>query len=147
VDEPRKIYDYPATRFVADFIGTTNFMPGKIVSSGPEVASVDLDNLGVVCVPAQEGIESGQAVILAVRPERLRLEVSSGQAQTNQVEGVLEEVIFTGNDTQYLVRFKNGIKVLVREQNQSPSGQAASYQPGQSVHVHWSLDAANVLLD
>src|SRR3990172_1074050 len=71
--EPRQIYDYPATRFVADFIGTTNFINGRIISTGNETASVELDGLGIVCMTMQEGLATGQSITLAIRPERLRL--------------------------------------------------------------------------
>jgi len=145
--EPRQIYDYPATRFVADFIGTTNFINGRIISTGNETASVELDGLGIVCMTMQEGLATGQSITLAIRPERLRLNKPSSQGQANQIEGILEEIIFIGNDTQYLVRFKNGVRFLVREQNQSPTERGASYQTGQPLQVTWSPASANVLLE
>lgn len=147
VGGPRQIYDYPSTRFVADFIGTTNFVKGRVISIGSELATVELDGLDSVCVPRQEGFASEQPVILAVRPERLRLVQSSSKEQGNAIEGVLEETIFVGNDTQYIVRFQNGVRFFVREQNHSPAEARTGYQPGELCQVCWSPASTNVLLE
>jgi len=147
VARPRQIYDYPATRYVADFIGTTNFVQGRVVSTGSELASVELEGLGPVCVSQEEGFTTGQPVTLAIRPERLRLAPPPSQEQVNTLEGILEEIIFIGNDTQYIVLFKNGARFFVREQNHSPAEARTSYQPGQPCHVYWSPASTNVLLE
>ena len=144
---PRQIYDYPATRFVADFIGTTNFVNGRIASIGSELAAVELDRLGLVHVPQQEVFTTGQPVTLAIRPERLRLDPPPAQEQTNCIEGILEETIFIGNDTQYIVQFGNGVQFFVREQNHSPAEARSGYQPGQPCRVYWLPSSTNVLLD
>ena len=142
---PRQIYDYPASRFVADFIGTTNFVKGRVVSTGSELATVEVEGLGIVCVPQQEGFITGQMVTLAIRPERLRLTPPPSQEQVNCIEGVLEETIFVGNDTQYIIRFHNAARLFVREQNHSPA--EAIYQPGQPCQVYWLPASTNVLLE
>jgi spermidine/putrescine transport system ATP-binding protein len=145
VGGPRQVYNHPATRFVADFIGTTNFVKGRVISTGSELATVELDDLGPVCVPQQEGFNSGQAVTLAIRPERLSLLSPALQEQVNSIEGILEEIIFVGNDTQYLIRFRNGTRFFVREQNHSPAEVKTSFQPGQPCHVYWMPASTNVL--
>ena len=145
--EPRQIYDYPATRFVADFIGTTNFIDGRVISIESGMATVELDGLGTACVPDQAGLVAGQPVTLAIRPERLRLAASPSLDQANHLAGVLEEVIFVGNDTQYLLRFEDGARFLIREQNRSPSAGGTGYQAGQTLYANWSPAGTNVLLE
>ena len=68
---PREIYDYPATRFVADFIGTTNFINGRVILTEGKMATIELDGLGHVCVNSQEGLVNGGTLTFAIRPERL----------------------------------------------------------------------------
>jgi len=145
--EPRQIYDNPATRFVADFIGTTNFIAGWVSSIERGMATVELDGLGTACVPDQAGLVAGQPVTLAIRPERLRLANAPSPDQPNHLAGVLEEIIFVGNDTQYLLRFGNGTRLLIREQNRSPAEGGTDYRAGQTLYVNWSPASSNVLLE
>jgi spermidine/putrescine transport system ATP-binding protein len=147
VDEPRHIYDFPLTRFVADFIGTTNFLEGRVVATGIERVTVDLNNLGTIYAVCTNGLSPGQPVTLAVRPERMRLLSTTSTGLENQAEGVVEELVFVGNDTQYLVRLSNGARAIVREQNQSPASLGQQFTPGQAVTVCWSTASTNILID
>ena len=147
VADPRRIYDLPATRFVADFIGTTNFLEGRVTSIGSKVATVEMNGLGQLHGPAIKGLVIGHLVTLAVRPERIRLAGFAADSENNLAEGTLEEVIFIGNDTQYIIRLKNGDRVIVREQNQSPSHMGTPYQIGQPLYVCWSPESTNLLLE
>jgi spermidine/putrescine transport system ATP-binding protein len=72
VGPPRQIYEHPANRFVADFIGETNFLAGRVVGVAP-FASVEVD--GVVLSGTSDGRElaQGQQVTLAIRPEKINL--------------------------------------------------------------------------
>jgi len=155
VAEPRQIYEVPGTRFVADFIGTTNFFPGKVVEPGSRWARVELDGLGLACTPVVEGLVPGQPITLAVRPERMKLvNQLVNQPVTrvvpepdNTVEGVLDDILFVGSDLQYIIRLKNGAQVMVREPNQGPLHAEIPYHPGQTVLVTWSPDSTRVLME
>ena len=72
VGPPKEIYEYPKSRFVADFIGTINTFEGRVTSAGDETISVDCPDVGVeVRALSTEGIEVGQDVCVAVRPEKI----------------------------------------------------------------------------
>jgi len=70
---PRDIYDRPATRFVAEFIGETNLLRGVIQSTDPSTAVVQLDRGRTIVVPAMDQFQPGQQVMVSIRPERIEL--------------------------------------------------------------------------
>jgi putative spermidine/putrescine transport system ATP-binding protein len=70
---PRTIYDHPATRFVAEFIGETNLVEGVIEGADASTAVVRLERGGTIAVPATEELHAGQRVLVSIRPERIAL--------------------------------------------------------------------------
>ncbi len=145
VDSPRLIYERPRTRFVADFIGITNFLEGRLVSLSDNLAVVEVEGIGRVNANREEGGVISQSVTLAVRPERMRLTSGPNLDDQNQAQAIVEEIIFVGNDTEYYVRFPNGSRVVVREQNQTPLTSTRSVIPGGNVTVSWSPLSTNIL--
>jgi spermidine/putrescine transport system ATP-binding protein len=165
VDDPRSIYDRPATRFVADFIGTTNFLSGRLRGRRGGMAAVEVDGVGEVLAPLPDEASPSPALTLAVRPERMRLDPAAGSGPANRAEGaetgdafgapgvtnraagVVSGIVFVGDDTQYFVQLASGERILVREQNSAPPSQAARVQPGQAVTVEWSPASTTILQD
>ena len=147
VAPPRQIYAAPATRFVADFIGSTNFLSGALCYRQKGLALVDLDGMGMCRAPWQEGLAAGQRLTLAVRPEQLRLSCPAGEADWNHLTAVLEEIIFIGEDTQYILRLPSGERLVLRQQNQTPAAGEADLQPGQQLEVFWPPASTSILLE
>ncbi len=73
VGAPRQIYEHPQNRFVADFIGETNFVTGKVGEMSGEFTTVDLGNLPVLGTADGRALALGQVVTLAIRPEKINL--------------------------------------------------------------------------
>jgi len=115
IGEPDEIYERPATKFVADFIGETNFLDGVVRGQNGSVVEVELLSTGKVYVETSRTFTNGQQVTVAVRPEKLRL--NSEIKEGNNLKGHVEEVIYIGTDTHYGVRFAGSHKARVREQN------------------------------
>ena len=115
IDVPEEIYERPANKFVADFIGETNFLDGVVKGQNGNIVEVDLPGTSVVHIESSRTFTTGQQVAVAVRPEKLTL--NSELAGGNNLKGRVEEVIYIGTDTQYGVRFPGGHKARVREQN------------------------------
>jgi spermidine/putrescine transport system ATP-binding protein len=149
VGTPGEIYERPNCRFVADFIGETNFLEGTLVGRPNGCAEVELGP-GVrvrADLSPDQALSAGQKVTVAVRPEKLHL----GAAQTaadgaNVVPGRVEEVVYIGTDTQYGVRLDTGHKVRVRAQNHDPFSRPAA-AAGQPVAVAFAPPAARVLTE
>jgi spermidine/putrescine transport system ATP-binding protein len=147
VDPPDVIYEKPATRFVADFIGITNFLEGRLVSLSENLAVVEVEGVGRISANREEGVAISQKVTLAVRPERIRLTDGTNVNGDNQVHGNVEEIIFVGNDTQYYVRLPNGSHLIMREQNQTPLASTQRITPGANITISWSPVSTNMLLE
>lgn len=81
IGSPREIYDQPRTRFVAEFIGETNLLEGRLVSIDGDRADVLLGSGTRICV-SSSGLSVGQNVLVSVRPERLTLSDSATQANS-----------------------------------------------------------------
>src|SRR5687767_10753443 len=73
IGKPEEIYERPASKYVADFIGETNFIDGEVKSQNGSTVEVDLDGTGTVTVESGRSFSNGQAASLAVRPEKLSL--------------------------------------------------------------------------
>ena len=141
IGSPRDIYDRPANRFVADFIGETNFLKGKITAIGSGLAEVAM-NCGVslsAAAPAATGV--GDEVTLMLRPEHARL-AGVGEAGV-MLSGPLANIIYFGTDTYYNVTLSDGTLFTVRQQNRP--GEEGGRSVGDVVGIVFPSDAIRVL--
>ncbi len=107
VGAPRDLYERPANRFVADFIGSANLIPGKVRALSNGRASI-ITGFGEWTARDLCGaFPPGTAVTLAVRPEALCLGTSSG-TDFNRFAGRLAETIYLGEATEYWIRMADG---------------------------------------
>lgn len=141
---PEEIYERPANKFVADFIGETNFLDGIVKGQSDTVVDVELEGTSVVRVESKRQFTNGQHVAVAVRPEKLRLnsEVKGG----NNLKGRVEDVIYIGTDTHYGVRFAGGQKARVREQNLSQAHKEMAHT-GDEVTVSFTRTSPRLLTE
>ena len=140
IGSPEEIYDRPSNRFVADFIGETNFLEGTVNEISGEVIDVLLDEQTIIKTHSNSSVHKGQRVGVVIRPEKISL------ASTGIVEGQVQEIIYIGTDTRYIIHLKNEISVTVREQNLN-SNQANIYQKGDGVSLTWDPAHALVLTE
>jgi len=144
VGTPAEIYENPANRFVADFIGDTNFLEGVIRDRQGPAARVDVDGLVLWARGVSDVPSSGKATV-AVRPEKLHLGHAKMEGR-NAFEGTVELVTYVGKDSDYRVRLSPLSVVRVRVQNQG-TGTSTGFAVGERVWVSWPEEAARVLLD
>lgn len=144
IGAPREIYEAPTHRFVADFIGDSNFLVGNLVDDGAGKRAVKLGG-GQVIELTQDisDLRSGE-VTVSVRPERLGL-VSESDAGADQLTGTVSTVIYFGTDTTYQIDLGNDALLTVRMQN--GSGAKADFAEGARVGIVMSPDAVRVLAD
>jgi ABC-type Fe3+/spermidine/putrescine transport system ATPase subunit len=140
---PREIYERPGTINVADFVGSMNFLQGKVLESTPSHCSVHLDGLGVVELATPSGPHSGQ-VRFGIRPERLRLSLLDPQPYENGLHGILERKVFMGESTSYIVRLDNGCKLDVRLPNYLPQATSEFFDIEVPLRVIWSKTSGQV---
>ena len=147
IGTPSEIYERPATRFVADFIGDTNFLKAERVDGSPGGgARYRLrDSTTVVDVAEEVSVPDGTEVTLAIRPERSGLVAGEAQANGTVMPGTLENIVYFGTDTIYHVRLEDGAEFRVRTQNHA--GVRRDVEPGARVRINVPRDSVRVLTD
>jgi spermidine/putrescine transport system ATP-binding protein len=145
IGDPIEIYERPHNRFVADFIGETNFIEGQVAEVSPHQTQVALS--GGVKLPARfvAGLTPGQTVTVAVRPEKIALHTAPPSNGTS-IPATVNEAVYIGTDTRYTVRLAGEHEVVARLQNiGSALSDGRLFQRGEQVYLSWSLDSAMVL--
>jgi spermidine/putrescine transport system ATP-binding protein len=132
----REIYEHPATKFVAGFIGTSNLFAGTVreVTEGNAVITAGPEER--IVVPVQAGrCTPGGELELTVRPEKIRISTAPPRDTDCAVRGVVIEVIYLGTSTNYNVRTSAGVDVTVFTQNATSADDVAVR--GDSVWLSW----------
>ena len=137
---PREIYDHPAERFVADFIGEANMLPGELLRSEGATGRVRLAPDFEVVARVPSGAPTTGPVTVVIRPEHATLTADGGG-----LPATLENAVFVGSDTQYHLRLESGAPFVVRSQNSSAD--ATLYRPGQELRVRLGDQSVQVLRD
>ena len=156
VGTPKAIYERPETHFVADFIGETNFIAGKLRSRGDDgYGQVRLADGAVIRARLSHALGSAaSAVSVAIRPERIGLtplgppDESGGRFTPLDAVTVLDATVidsqYIGTDTRYTLALGGEIELVARMQNVGERKSAALFE-GQRVNVHWQDSSATVL--
>jgi putative spermidine/putrescine transport system ATP-binding protein len=135
IGTPEELYDRPATRFVASFIGDTNLLAGRVLGVAGGICEIETA-AGRIAASARTPLEAGAAVFVAVRPERVVL--APVQAAGGGLEGVIIEQVFLGTSRKYVVRLADGTELVVlRPISDPPFEQAAP-----TVRVSWPPEKA-----
>jgi spermidine/putrescine transport system ATP-binding protein len=145
VGTPTEIYERPTTRFVADFIGETNFLKGTLTSVSGELGAVRLEG-GVEVTGRAPASHNGDAVSLSVRPEKIRISDDSLEGRPNAFRVRVADVAYVGSDTRIRIRMVNGAQLDVWEPNNlSTVDKDAYYAPGDEAWIAWEPYNALIL--
>jgi spermidine/putrescine transport system ATP-binding protein len=135
---PREIYEHPASRFVAGFIGTSNLLSGVVTAIDHDRAVLFDDGSGQhVEVPLRAGLDAGNGsdLELTVRPEKIHLGTAPAEHARCRLRGTVTEVVYLGTATNYNVLTSTGAEVTVFVQNATSSDDVAAR--GQEVWLCW----------
>jgi spermidine/putrescine transport system ATP-binding protein len=134
---PREIYERPATRFVAGFIGTSNLLDGRVQSVADGVAVLTYGEGERVLVPVSGEMKVGDDLEVSVRPEKIDLsQQAPAGTGTSVLSGVVTEVVYHGTSTNYTVKTSAGPDLVVFDQNAFSAEDLAG--PGDRVFLSWS---------
>jgi spermidine/putrescine transport system ATP-binding protein/putrescine transport system ATP-binding protein len=128
IADPKTLYEQPNSRAVADFVGTANFFPGKIVAVTGDSVTVETA-LGRIDVRRRTNLTAGARATVAIRPENLTLSREAGS-----VSGRVAAVSYLGDRRLFHVNI-NGATAIVAAQN------SADFGIGEAVHLGWAPDA------
>jgi putative spermidine/putrescine transport system ATP-binding protein len=112
IGTPTEIYDRPQTRFVNEFVGTTNLLPGELIAAASGQLTVRLEHGAVLPVAADGGQPSGADVVLSIRPEQLRIDTAPS---AGCLSGEIKTVMPLGAHVVYDVAAADGLALKVSE--------------------------------
>ncbi len=140
VATPREIYERPASRRVAHFIGGMNFIRARVLRTAAATLELDAAGIGRIETPLPAGFGGAREIVLGVRPERLRLfgDEADGPGPEPAMQGAIEEATYFGEVTHYEVRIpgqEERLTVAVTN-----TGRPA-FAPGAGVRIGWDVDA------
>jgi spermidine/putrescine transport system ATP-binding protein len=138
---PEELYERPATRFVADFIGTTNLLNGSVESVDAGSAVVRLEG-GDACRVVGPDLSAGRTLELSIRPESIDIKRSNGAAPdgVGPVRAQVQQVAYMGGTVQYQVRTQGGLSITVLA---SKTGER--HAVGSDVDICWPPHEALIL--
>ena len=145
VDAPSKIYSYPASHFVANFVGKINKLEAQVVEINATHLKLDVNGLGALSVPTKDNVIIGDKGIVAIRPEQVKITPHTEKVvSTSHFTGTVNDFLYVGNITTYLVALTNGINIEASMPNFTP-GRAKFFEIGDYVTVSWQFDSGQFL--
>ena len=139
---PREIYDQPSSRFVAEFMGTANFLPVKVSQISEGRTTVRLCDMEFL-VPSRQGLSEGSVAEISIRPERLRL-TREAERNGNSLPGRVLDAVFMGACTRFTVQVQDE-RILTAEHQNLAHTPTADFIPGDEVWLNWGHTSATLL--
>jgi len=144
-DEPHDVYEYPNSRFVAEFIGSVNLFEGQVVEDEPDFVRITSPeagasltiNHGISCAP-------DQVVHVAVRPEKIHISHERPEQKDNYLQGEIEEIAYMGSLSVFKVRLPSGKEVRVTQPNFTRH-MGERFTWNDKVFLYWDEDSSVVL--
>lgn len=127
IGPPREVYRRPSSRFVADFIGEVNWLPGTVRTSSPRLTEISLQGGEVLHAHSSETLPQGSPVTVGFRPESVRF----GSSPENVLSAKIENVTYLGEVEQYTLSLETGARVKALEQDP-----ALTRAVGETIHFH-----------
>lgn len=141
VGSPHEIYDHPSERFVADFIGDTNFLEAELIESGAESCVLKL-NSGETLEGGVSQHTVNSKVSIAIRPEQA---VLLGEDESSDMQGSVSHVMYSGTDSQIHIKLDSGEDFVAKIQNSGNNRR--EWQDGQRLGIRLHPGAVQVLRD
>jgi len=138
VGTPQELYMNPKSIFVAHFIGESNFLEGYVSKKNDKGTTIEL-RCGIKIQTNREGLEDGDRVILAIRPETFTLE-KEVKSRKNFVSGIIERVTFEGANVRYEIRLENQDLVVIVK----PSMTEECLSVGEKVALSFTPEKAHI---
>ena len=146
IGTPGEIYEYPQSRFVADFIGTANIFEGRVTENGADHVTIETE-VGEVYIDHGQDAKVGSQIWIGLRPEKISItKTDAAGSGPNQVSGEVEEIGYLGETSIYKVKLANGQLVDVTAPNQSRIVDPTSQITWEDkVNITWAASSAMLL--
>jgi putrescine transport system ATP-binding protein len=143
IDGPREMYEKPASRFVADFLGRANVLGGRAAGRDGAFLRIDTGHDGVVLRALSPlDVANGTDVWIAIRPENVTFD---DRGHANRADGVVRAIAYVGGETRYELAIAGGQIVRVTVPNRA-GDTAPRPAPGAAIRLSWPAEAGILLL-
>ena len=144
VGTPVDIYEFPASRAIAAFIGSANLFDGTLAATTPAGSRVDAGALGVLELSQMVDAPVGSAVTVMVRPEKMMLSRTVAESAVNRLNGVVRDIAYLGDISIYHVRLDDGrvVQASLTNLRHSPEDRLTW---NERVHLSWHPANAMIL--
>jgi len=133
---PREIYEHPASRFVAGFIGTSNLLTGNAAKASASEAVIEVSADERVIVPIRDAsVAVGAPLEVTVRPEKIELGTQPPPAGSCALRGSVTEVVYLGTSTNFTIATTTGAEIVVFQQNSASASDVVAR--GDSIWLSW----------
>ena len=148
IGTPTEIYEFPRSRFVADFIGSANIIEGKVAEDADDHVRVET-GIGEIYIDHGQAVAEGSAIWVGLRPEKVRIsQTPPATPGPNQTSGMVEEIGYLGEISIYKVRLRDGTLFDVTAPNQTrPMSREHAITWEDEVHLSWEPSSAMVLTE
>lgn len=145
IGTPKEIYEFPASSFVARFVGTTNLLSGTLhqIDADPMIAIPDLGRFRVHIPQRKEWMKEGCDAVMSLRPEKIFISKKEVKNFSNSLKGTVRSIVYHGRSTQYNVVLSNKARLQVFEQNEEHFAQEVIDYDNE-VNLYWQKE--NVVL-
>ncbi|MBK9713870.1 MAG: ABC transporter ATP-binding protein [Kouleothrix sp.] len=148
IGSPTEIYERPTCRFVADFIGESNFVQGRVSAIESSDVSLTTDDGLTLHGQVLQPVRVGEEAFISIRPEKARLSVQPPESAANIFPVLVDRVSYIGSDTRILVNLGRERLFSVWEQNaRSTIDRNAYWQRGEQGFLWWPVENALVLTE
>ena len=146
VGTPGQVYEYPANRYVASFVGNINLFEGRVTGNDAGRVSLNCESLGAdLAVLSDEAMAAGSNACVAVRPEKITISRQAPEAKDrNVIKGTVWDLAYFGDQSLYRVRLKSGTVLQVSAQNLRRSAKL-TVEWDDEVYLSWEV-ASTILL-
>ncbi|MEB3829937.1 ABC transporter ATP-binding protein [Phormidium sp. CCY1219] len=135
VGRPTEIYEHPRSAFVADFIGETNLLPGRLENGDRAGVLIRTGSgLKIAVQPPDSWNENATQLTVSIRPEKINLSLYPPEVEVNCFEGRLKNVMYLGTHVQYLVELLSGDRLTVLQPNTVAN---TLPDPDTPIYTHW----------
>ena len=146
IGTPTEIYEFPETRFVADFIGSANILDGRVIEDSSSHVKVATD-LGEIFIDQGQSVRSGSQIWVGIRPEKIQLNKKPPKKSgTNQAVGIVDDIGYLGDSSIYKIRLESGLIIEVAAPNLTrPMDREHHITWEDTVYLNWAPSSAMLL--
>lgn len=144
IGEPHEVYEYPNSRFVADFIGANNIFDGVVVAEEKDHLRIDSEDFGCKVHVTHAELPLGSHVSIAIRPEKIMMSKKKPDKKENCVRGTIQDIAYLGDVSVYHVRIVLDHILMVTVANRYRLTDL-DVTWGDTVYLFWQTESGVVL--